>query len=711
MRNRLGHPLPILAVLMLLVAALACPPVPAAAHARLLSSTPANGAAIPTMPPDIVLSFSEPVATGSARVSLSTTLTGSPPEVGDVVVDGANVRFAVGGARTDRQTVTVAWRVVSATDGHETTGLVIFSVGTGLPPRIGAAGSTENPRWPSLALRALGLLGLALQAAALAGGWIGNPSLALRTGLVGAAMAGVGFVADAVERDLLGRQSGQLLLGAAAMALLVVPAIWARRTVVGGIPWLLAVATVVAGGHAAGDADRLLATVVGTTHAALGLAWAGLILGLALSAMHGAPEAALRRLGPVALAGVLALTLAGLALTVLRVDGIRNLGDLTYGRLILAKQVLLAAAVATAAANRLVLLPRLPGPRWAAAARPVLAFEALVLAGAVAVAGALSSTPPADGPRAVPVATRAIPIAEESEAGLLAVRVASQITGAEDDELLLTVRGRDGRPVGDIQRLIVAASVMPPGEVAPTPVSRTDATPLSSTSTEVAFSVPATGLAVGGVWTLEITVRRAGLEDAVGRMSIDTTGWSFHPPRLVQDAWRWPSMPPAVPILLATAAVVLAVGFAAIRRSRTIEPLPAVILLAAIVAVTAGFTVQAIQQIDAAPAGVGTDPPAGELDLLAAADDYRTYCLACHGVDGGGVDASDPLHDHGSGTDLLDADSRRLPNGHLYGWITAGVPGTTMPAYDVALTDQERWALVAYLRSLQLNRPSPTPTP
>jgi len=260
-----------------------------------------------------------------------------------------------------------------------------------------------------------------------------------------------------------------------------------------------------------------------------------------------------------------------MALTALRVDGVRNLGDLTCGRLVLVKEALLAAAVATAAVNRLVLLPRLSDPRWNAVGRPVLTVEALVLAGAVAVAGARSSTPAAEGPRAVPVATRAILIALATTAGDLAVHIDAAILGVEDDVLRVRVDDAAGRPLAGIQRLIVETSVVRPGEAVP--VARVDAAPDADAAG--AFTLPAATLAVGRLWTLDITIRVADGEDRVGAVALDTSSWDFAPPRLVEDAWRWPRIPPAVPVLLLTATVVLAVGFRAVfdgparsRRSR-----------------------------------------------------------------------------------------------------------------------------------------------
>jgi mono/diheme cytochrome c family protein len=91
-------------------------------------------------------------------------------------------------------------------------------------------------------------------------------------------------------------------------------------------------------------------------------------------------------------------------------------------------------------------------------------------------------------------------------------------------------------------------------------------------------------------------------------------------------------------------------------------------------------------------------------DPVAASENWAAYCLTCHGASGSGIDSPDPLHQHGSRADLTDRATRQLSDGDIYWLITMGIGGTQMPAYDAALTEQERWDLVAYIRQLQDGR-------
>jgi mono/diheme cytochrome c family protein len=101
---------------------------------------------------------------------------------------------------------------------------------------------------------------------------------------------------------------------------------------------------------------------------------------------------------------------------------------------------------------------------------------------------------------------------------------------------------------------------------------------------------------------------------------------------------------------------------------------------------------------------------------------YEIYCSMCHGIDGYGNGivaqraadiALDPLRNVGGAsmtwTQPLDYHSdavRARPVGHLYNTITHGI--RTMPAYASQITRAEdRWAVVAYVRALQLSQHAP----
>jgi mono/diheme cytochrome c family protein len=91
---------------------------------------------------------------------------------------------------------------------------------------------------------------------------------------------------------------------------------------------------------------------------------------------------------------------------------------------------------------------------------------------------------------------------------------------------------------------------------------------------------------------------------------------------------------------------------------------------------------------------------------------FDIYCAACHGLVGdaeGGMTAIKaaergepgwvpPLSLHG-------ADIRKQPVGQIFGTITNGI--RTMPSYAAQIPVEDRWAIILYVRALQLSQDAP----
>jgi methionine-rich copper-binding protein CopC len=143
-----------LAALLLVLA----PAAPAAAHAALISSSPADGAVVETLPDTVELTFSEAVATPAYVVV--TDPHGRTASVGEPQVADASVSQPTGQS-DDEGEYTVEYRIVSA-DGHAVSGSVRFTVGYGgEPSTVGArprVGGFWGEHWRRVALAGAGLL-------------------------------------------------------------------------------------------------------------------------------------------------------------------------------------------------------------------------------------------------------------------------------------------------------------------------------------------------------------------------------------------------------------------------------------------------------------------------------------------------------------------------------------------------------------------------
>jgi len=86
-----------------------------------------------------------------------------------------------------------------------------------------------------------------------------------------------------------------------------------------------------------------------------------------------------------------------------------------------------------------------------------------------------------------------------------------------------------------------------------------------------------------------------------------------------------------------------------------------------------------------------------DTDLTAGQATYGVRCAICHGPRGKGGVATAPNRPQPS--DLTRADLRTHTDGEIYWVIANGIPESSMPAF-AALSETERWQLVAWVRSL-----------
>ena len=108
-------------------------------------------------------------------------------------------------------------------------------------------------------------------------------------------------------------------------------------------------------------------------------------------------------------------------------------------------------------------------------------------------------------------------------------------------------------------------------------------------------------------------------------------------------------------------------------------------------------------------------------ELLARGQErFNIYCSACHGRDGYGHgpvnERATELQNNsdttvGAGTkwtqaaNLHDAGPRGRQNGHIFNTITNGI--RSMPGYGTQIAPADRWAIVAYVRALQVSQDAP----
>jgi copper transport protein len=397
-------------------------PAQAFGHAVLVESTPPSGATLGAAPPSVTLTLTERPEAALSEIEVlgargAAFRRGPVEENGEVGLTGRLRPLPKG-------VYTVRYRVVSAVDGHTSTGAFAFGVGVSPAGARLPQGAASAPTTSTLEVVARWLLlgGLVLMLGVAVAGAAGfGREIRLATAGWLFAAAGLLLLAEAQRRsagaslaDLLDTEVGEALvqraaaIAAAGVALLLAVAVGGRVALgVTAAAALVAIVAHVSAGHAAAGSWPSGVTIAAqSAHFAAAGVWIGGLACLLVST-SGAPavqrEAAMRR---YVVAVIVALAVVLVTGTLRAIDELTAVGDLFstgYGRAVLAKILLFGVLIALGLRRR-----------W----RIELGVAAAVLATA-ALLGALA--PPVDGQ----AAARQSGLADTGEAGGVTVRLAA----------------------------------------------------------------------------------------------------------------------------------------------------------------------------------------------------------------------------------------------------------------------------------------------
>lgn len=386
---------------LLLVGALAvvlAAAAPAAAHAQLTATVPADGEVLPAPPPSVELRFNEPVRVPDGAVRVYDTDGAQLSGGGDDDPRAEVVALDVVGL--EHGTYVVTYRVASA-DGHPIKGAFVFSVG-----REGRAsddlvaalldGGADRPfaigaavvRWVLMAgvLVAAGVAGAAVWVRAAAGAGIVRLRRPLRVAAgttIVATLLGVLLQAALVEgsglralvdvggiADTLGSPYGWSALLRTAGAVLVLVRVaeltdpGRRADVVGLVGAVAVAASLLLDGHTLTTQPAWLVVGADAVHVAAGATWMGGLVALAVLVRarrrEDDPVGAGRlvaRFSVLATAAVVGVTVGGTALAWVEVRALHALTSTPYGWTLVAKLVVVAPLLALGWVNHRHLVP------------------------------------------------------------------------------------------------------------------------------------------------------------------------------------------------------------------------------------------------------------------------------------------------------------------------------------------------------------------
>jgi copper transport protein len=528
----------LVAALAILVGVLALGTTAASAHATLESSSPADGQSVLTSPSEIRITFSEAVTTISGGLSVLDA-DGKTVDTGNSEIVGGRTLVAPISETLSDGTYVATYRVLSA-DGHPVSGSILFGVGNGALDRSAQPSSSGDRLWEIIGgisrfimyLAALVAAGVAFFLAFIhdraEDRWRIVPFVRIGSILalfsaIGIVMSqaalltgkGAGAVTDSnVLRDVLNQNLGWslalLMIGLAAVHLStdIPKKVVAKSLALSG--GLAATVSFAVWGHATELSPTAISLAADAIHATAAALWLGGLVGLVMVLSLRTPETVrstagiIGRFSLMAFWSVIALTIAGLTLTITGSDAnLNSILTTTWGQLVLAKIGLTLIVVLIAAWNRRTLVPSLTSPtestselavRWATLRRTIRA-EALLLVAVVALTAIVVNVPPAR--TAVVAKTDRVDITQRVDTGNVQLSVDPAIVGPNT----VSVRYTDGtgQPINVATSMSIEFSQPSAGLE---PITRQ--VPASEPGV---FVIQGNELSIPGTWTITIAVR------------------------------------------------------------------------------------------------------------------------------------------------------------------------------------------------------------
>jgi copper transport protein len=736
-------------------------PDQAAAHATPGSSDPPANEIISKSPGRVHLRFTEPVEETYTKIILVDQNGAEIPGT-STVVDQSDTTIARMVIPDDlpRGTYSVVWRTLSAADGHRFSGYFAFTIGsssdvqTVIPPTFSDSGGP--PFWVEVLSRWFAFLTMSLLTGlwltwvavirpALSPVWQVGPTVVTRVrrfaliagllylaGSVGALLVQAGGQADgdllgAINDTLVDTRWGRiwtlrLIFGALTTVLFLAAAWWWPRRRLLTFGGLFALSAFIPLPHAlishasAQDAGRSEAIFADYIHLlAMGLWIGGLgVIAATLTASGDlgpdGRKAFLVRLMPrfsaIALTCWAALGLTGLYAGYLQIGSWAGLRDTQYGRSLIYKLAILVLVLIVAAINLLVVTRKIrtasseTAPGWWHRFAGLIALELIGVLAVLIFVGRMTSMEPSRPVLAERENQQSIAFTIGERSATLSMAPGT----AGPNHIRLDISG-DPLPAKTEANILLAPPVDMAGQKS-VDLERTTGNTFEAHTAEMSvvgdWGMTLTISQVGAFqWSAELTHTAAQRKPGARSISIPT--WTLNGAGLIG-------------FLAVMAGIVgLVIGWRAGNRSTRREGYGL-----GSVAIAAGLLLLTQGRSDVASAGIPLDTPnpvpLTDQAVEVGKNAFQANCIACHGVgaagDGPAAQGMVPPP-----ANLLEGHALYHADAEFFNWIRNGKPGTAMPGFSDALTDEEIWSTIHYIRELQQEHaesinttPAATPT-
>lgn len=478
---------------------------------------------------------------------------------------------------------------------------------------------------------------------------------------------------------------------------------WVARPVVAAAGLAL-VYTVSAASHAAGK-EGFLPVASDMVHLLASSAWGGGLFYLAAFApRRGEVRSTYRllfhmieRFSNMALLAVAAVVATGAFATYLHVFDLNAMSATRYGRSLALKLALFVAVVGVAGYNLMVLGPALrrklergdlAGLKGVAARLATMVrVEAVIVIGIIVAVGVVTTLPPADKPGTVvagvyeataPGLRTRVDLRPLNEPGQLAIAV--------------DVQTEDGVPYAAGTRLVIELDML---------THRMGVAPIEAQEVQPGRFEANALLPMAGRWEMALRVTPPAGAPVETSLQFDAATGSMLSGRVRRFDLSMATLSPIRQFTFGLGLLLIVLGAYGVVEGRRGRMVLAIIPLSLAMLAVGGYQVLTVTLTDSLPTTFTPNPVPYTLEAInRGAAIYAQYCAQCHGVEGRGdgilADSLNPRP-----ANLTEEHVDDHTDGDIFWWITHGIDQTAMPPFGNVLTEEERWTVIHFVRSLR----------
>ena len=705
-----------------------CLPIVVQAHATSIQTIPAENTSLDAAPSAVVITFNEAVVPELSSVTLLAQ-TGKEVTV-DVVFSNDDEVATAALPALDNAAYLASWNVVSAVDGHNTTGTFSFGVGVDALSTAERVTFLDGIYWLSATARTLRIIGTALLIGVFSfgvfvddAGLLGRRLAWLAVGLLIAGLL-LTFVNQVRQSGLetvttwLGTTFGRLWMLQIIGLGLLIPAVNAlennnRNIIIVGLLGTLGVAVfnAMSSHSAALSAESVRGTLIDLAHVGAAGVWAGGLL-LLVAKWRVNREAwraeSFVRFSTLAAMAMAVLFLSGGWLSAKHVGSWNGLVGTTYGLLLLLKMALLLPVLGIAAYNLFVVGRKLKTidvesqnftseqqvvslPKRLLAIEAILAAAILITAGFVSDAQRAASAP-------LLTAEAGLTTLQNTEVGLdVTVAIEPALVGNNQFNLIIT--DENGSPVTDARDVTLRFTYLDQ--------SLGDNYGTAQHRGSGVYTIDGSFISLSGQWQLEVKVVQDGVYDTFVPYRVEAgIGGDIRSldanVGVLERLGKFLTLTDkaGTGVLM----IVFALGWVVVTTRATDRLWQTVPLLVACAAIVWYGSTQLIDffENEYTPGKFATNPILPDSASIAQGQTaFEMYCVQCHGIDGAG-DGPIARNLTIAPANFADGHTEIHTDGDLFYWIANGKSDGQMPPWGATLDEETMWHLVNYVRRLAI---------